>query len=300
MKRSILTAMSAAAFLVAIQAQAADAPPRRPSLPIAGVITRPDWVSRPSGADVSRYYPLLAMRMEQAGLVLLQCSVTAEGTMENCSAVEEAPLGLGFADGALRMASLFKMKPQTVNGVAVSGGVVRIPITFRLGGDDPPPPSPQLGPAPSAGALALANRLVAALKIADQSKRFSNGRLTQTLASAPAPSSPADSAAQKAAQDALAEAGQAYAERYAAIYAEVIARRVPEPDLAKITAFYESSAGQAWLNGQQAITAEMPEASRAATEEVTINARRRFCTEVACGEFAPNPAPNSAAQGAKP
>ena len=108
------------------------APPPEPPRP--SVITNPDWARLPSGEDVARYYPDRAQRMGAEGRVVLSCSVTARGTLENCSVVEESPADQDFGSAALRMTRLFRMRPRTADGAPVEGGTVRIPISFRLPG----------------------------------------------------------------------------------------------------------------------------------------------------------------------
>ena len=68
------------------------------------------------------------------GKATIKCSVTAKGTLENCSIASEDPEGFGFGTAAMRMAKLFKMKPSTADGQSVDGAEVSIPIAFRLGG----------------------------------------------------------------------------------------------------------------------------------------------------------------------
>ena len=108
--------------------------PPPPAPPRPSVITNPDWARLPSGEDVARYYPDRAQRMGAEGRVVLSCSVTARGTLENCSVVEESPADQDFGSAAMRMTRLFRMRPRTADGAPVEGGTVRIPISFRLPG----------------------------------------------------------------------------------------------------------------------------------------------------------------------
>jgi protein TonB len=108
------------------------APPPKPHV---AVITNPDWIKKPDASDMARYYPDRADRMNVGGLVKLNCSVTATGQLTNCAVESETPPDYGFGDNALKMAKLFKMRPQTKDGQPVSGGTVIVPIKFVPGGD---------------------------------------------------------------------------------------------------------------------------------------------------------------------
>jgi protein TonB len=105
-------------------------PPPEPQRP--SVITNPDWLRRPSGEDMERYYPDRAARMDVTGKAVISCSVTAKGTLEGCSVVSETPADQDFGGSALRLSKLFKMKPATRDGAPVAGATVRIPISFQL------------------------------------------------------------------------------------------------------------------------------------------------------------------------
>ena len=109
------------------------APPApAPEPPRPTVIQNPDWLRKPSGEDVARFYPERALRMNVEGRATLSCTVNAAGSLEGCTLVSEIPDDQEFGGAALRMTRLFKMRPMTRDGVPVSGGTVKIPLRFQL------------------------------------------------------------------------------------------------------------------------------------------------------------------------
>jgi TonB family protein len=118
--------------LIVAAALAQAAPEAAPPTP--SVMTQPDWLRRPTGEDMARYFPDRAMRSGQAGRATIFCRVTADGTLADCHVTEESPLDYGFGDAALKLGSLFRMRPMTKDGKPVEGGMINIPIRFLLPG----------------------------------------------------------------------------------------------------------------------------------------------------------------------
>lgn len=256
MKRRRLAAWVIAG--VSLTAAAAAAEPQ--------VVTRPDWLERPSGEAFAEHYPKLAGMLEITGFAQISCAVTEAGRLRGCTVDKESPKAFGFGRAALAMSDAFRMKPQTVDGKAVPDGVVCIPLRFVFPATSPlPPPLPARAPATAA-----------AQRIADKQARAVEAALEAQIAAVLADTSPeADDATRERAVQAI----RASAARQAPLLREDLANLVmteftPE-EIAALDILMASSA--ATLRDMPDMPQVMTEIGARLSAYVSEELRTEFC-----------------------
>lgn len=104
-----------------------------PTPPVPSVIRNPQWVRQPSAAQMDRAYPRGAAADGLAGSATLSCVVEASGAVTACTVASETPQGEGFGRAALSLSRYFRLSPRTIDGQAVEGARVNIPLRFSVG-----------------------------------------------------------------------------------------------------------------------------------------------------------------------
>lgn len=95
--------------------------------------TVPDWIRKPSGEELSAFYPLRALAEEKSGAATITCYVSTLGIATDCRVVSEEPKEFGFGNATIEVASVFRFRPKTVFGVPTLG-VVTVPLRWNMEG----------------------------------------------------------------------------------------------------------------------------------------------------------------------
>ena len=91
-------------------------------------ITNAHWLQTPH--ELSRYYPMMALRRDIEGAVELDCLVTTSGAL-HCAVASETPANWGFGAAAIRIAQDYRMVPATREGAPIEARY-RMRVPFRL------------------------------------------------------------------------------------------------------------------------------------------------------------------------
>jgi len=258
-----------------------------PAAAAAGdAVTNPDWIEKPSGDELASVYPAAAQLLLIPGHALIGCRVAVSGDVEACSVIEESPRGEGFGAAALLLTPRFKMRPQRINGLAVGGAPVRIPISFALP-DRGLPTAPADSPAPpepSALARTFAERIVVAFGHEDLAPAGIAGFAANLNQAARTQIGDPQQAQNRDA--AVADLFQAMVTRRAAMHrarVEAFARSFSESELGGLADFLESPAGRAFVAKGPAAYQLMAVQTADVVREATAEARKVYCASRDCG-----------------
>ncbi|HYD11374.1 MAG TPA: hypothetical protein VEC11_00855 [Allosphingosinicella sp.] len=98
---------------------------------------RPDWIVRPTDAQMRLYFPRIALERRTNGVAWLGCQVDANNRARRCRVLAERPRGIGFGAAGLRLSHAFRIRPPQRNGRDQYDAWVRIPIYFEIEGVRP-------------------------------------------------------------------------------------------------------------------------------------------------------------------
>jgi TonB family protein len=94
-------------------------------------ITRPTWVAMPAITDFQASFPKAENGINNVRVVLA-CTVQSGGVLGGCSVDSENPPGQGFGQGALALASKFRVGPWSQDGQPTVGARLKLPIRYEL------------------------------------------------------------------------------------------------------------------------------------------------------------------------
>jgi TonB family protein len=95
------------------------------------MVTKPAWAAIPSAEDFQATFPKTQNGVNKVRVVL-GCTVEAGGALGACSVAQEDPPGQGYGDGALALASKFRVGPWSVDGEPTVGAHIKLPIRYEL------------------------------------------------------------------------------------------------------------------------------------------------------------------------
>jgi hypothetical protein len=103
--------------------------------PVRDIINpnKADWEFKPSAEMVSAAYPPFALALDLEASTLMQCGFDRLGVLHDCSVVEvKGPKDVGFEAASLKLAPLFRLRPDRAASGKGRSGVARFPLSFRM------------------------------------------------------------------------------------------------------------------------------------------------------------------------
>lgn len=135
-----LPAAAVLALFLALPAAAQDsgrplpgeAGPPPPPAGAVGTVVNPAWISKATGEDFAKLYPMRAQEKHVSGAVMVLCAVTDDGRMGDCKVLAAEPQGYGFEAATLKIMGRFRMKPLTADGKPTAGGTFGMTVRWNL------------------------------------------------------------------------------------------------------------------------------------------------------------------------
>jgi hypothetical protein len=103
----------------------------------AAMVTKPAWLQAPAIEDYRATFPKTENGVNDVRVVL-GCTVETGGSLGGCAVSQETPAGQGYGQGALALASKFRMSPWSMDGEPTVGAKIKLPIHYVL---TPAPPA---------------------------------------------------------------------------------------------------------------------------------------------------------------
>jgi len=94
-------------------------------------ITKPAWAAMPAPSDFQATFPKTENGVNSVRVVLA-CTVEAGGALGGCAVDSETPAGQGYGQGALALASKFRVGPWSQDGQPTVGAKLKLPIRYEL------------------------------------------------------------------------------------------------------------------------------------------------------------------------
>ena len=129
---AMLTMAGAPSWAQPVSPDAAPQPTEEPIPTREAIFKRSPMQYRRLGGP-GPYYPEIAERHGVRGYTVLHCALLANGRLQDCTVVDEAPKGVFFAEAALVMAQKgwLSAKPRLVDGQPVDEPRVQVVVPFQ-------------------------------------------------------------------------------------------------------------------------------------------------------------------------
>lgn len=100
--------------------------------PQPSVIADPEWVRTPTVEELISTFPVAAIEKGASGEAVVECQVGAEGALGGCYVITERGGDYGFGAATVQLAQYFRMAPTSQSGASTEGGMVRLPMVWKL------------------------------------------------------------------------------------------------------------------------------------------------------------------------